>query len=275
MVLEFLLGYEQKKPLQLFCTGFFFSSVAVFVSVVLFFHSPSMVIVTFMTLPLVYIFTQIMKTKSLENVKTKTIKDIFRVNSDIVEMYLSVFMGMVMGIAVWYSVLPSQLTDLIFSEQIWNLQAITTLAVASAASSSKFWTIAINNAKLVLLCSALSFVFAAGALFILSWNASIVGVAIGSIVRMLGSGPKAVVEGLSLGILFYIPHLVPEVIAYFTAAIAGALISSAMLRYRPFGEKSQKLIGVALILVALSLALIMLAAAIEVNISHIIQAAYR
>ena len=285
VALEYLLGYNIKKPSHFFWTGFFYATVAIFVSAVLFFHAPSMVIVTFMTLPAVYVFTNLMRKKCLEEVKVKSLIDLMTVNIDIVEMYLFLFLGMVVGIAIWFSVLPTELADTLLSEQLFNLYSITQVGAPTASAtaaqtlaSDVFLLIAVNNIKLVLLMTVLSFIFAAGALFILSWNATVVGVAIGLIVRKLattGELAPAVLTGIPLGFAFYILHLVPEVVAYFVAAISGALISSAMMRYDPFGPKSRKLIFMSICLLAISIGLILLAAGIEVNLSRQIQMTLR
>ncbi|MBU5557491.1 MAG: stage II sporulation protein M [Candidatus Aenigmatarchaeota archaeon] len=284
VVLEYLLGYEIKKPAHLFGTGFFYTTIAIFVSAVLFFHAPSMVIVTFMTLPTVYVFTNILRKKSLQEVKVKSLLDLVNVNIDVVEMYTFLFLGMVAGVAVWFSLLPADMADTLMSEQLFNLYSITQITAAAttptaaqAMASDVFLMIAANNIKLVLLMAVLSFIFSAGALFILSWNASVVGVAIGMLVRRLSTSGEfipAIMRGIPLGFAYYILHLIPEVIAYFIAAIAGALISSAMMRYDPFGAKSRKLIQVAMCLLLVSIGLILLAAGIEINLSREIQLAF-
>lgn len=284
MVLEYLIGFNAKKPAHLFGTGFFYASIAIFVSAVLFFHAPSMVVVTFMTLPSVYVFTTIMARKCLEEVKVKSLLDLLTVNIDLVEMYTFLFLGMVAGVAIWFSVLPAEMADQLLSEQLFNLYSITQITSATAsgsavtvmqaASSDIFMMIAANNIKLVLLMAVLSFVFAAGALFILAWNASVVGVAIGLLVRRLAaSGPSvpAMLTGIPLGFAYYILHLVPEVVAYFIAAIAGAMISSAMIRYTPFSPKSRKLMLIAAALLAIAIGIILLAAGIEIHLSSTIQ----
>jgi uncharacterized membrane protein SpoIIM required for sporulation len=285
LVLEYVLGYHVKKPAQLFATGFFYTSIAIFVSAILFFHAPSMVIVTFMTLPSVFIFTNILQKKCLEEVKIKSLLELLTVNSDIVEMYTFLFLGMVVGIALWFSILPAPISDNLLSEQLFNLYSITQVSSASGAAVTSaqtfgtdvFLLIAANNIKLVMLMAVLSFIFAAGALFILAWNASVVGVAIGLLIRRLageGGLAAAVAAGIPLGFAYYILHLIPEVIAYFTAAIAGAMISSAMIRYTPFGPKSKKLLLVSAILLVISIVLILIAAGIEINLSRSIQLAF-
>ncbi|MFH0830017.1 MAG: hypothetical protein V1887_02570 [Candidatus Aenigmatarchaeota archaeon] len=285
MVLEYLLGYEMNKPLQLFGTGVFFSSIAVFVSAALFAHSPSMVVVTFMTLPMVYIWTSLIGKRSVHEASGDTFRHLWTDNIGIAEDFLVLFLGMTVGVAIWFSVLPEEMLSNLFSEQLWNLNSIgvatgfATTAMATTSSAIRpdvFLVIAANNLKLVLLSALLSFVFAAGALFILAWNASVVGVAVGTIInklRVAGAiAPIALGQGLGLGVIFYILHLVPEVVAYFYASVAGAFISSALLKYKPMTRQSNRLLVISAAMLAISVGMIMIGALIEVGISHQLQA---
>ena len=220
MIMDFLMGTEMKKPLHLFLVGVFLSSIAVFISLALFVHAPSMVVVTFMTLPAIYVFTNLLKQKSVQETKIHSISKLFEANADLAELYLLLFLGMSVGIAFWYSVLPQGMTEVLFSEQLFNLQQLgvsTGAAVpsASATTGDIFMLIAANNIKLVVLCAIMSFIFGAGALFILSWNASVVGVAVGILITKIkaagASIPLAIAQGFSVGTAYYILHLVPEV----------------------------------------------------------------
>jgi uncharacterized membrane protein SpoIIM required for sporulation len=278
MVLEFLVGYELKKPPQLFLTGVFFSSVSVLVSAALFSHAPSMVVVAFMTLPMVYIFTGILREEAMHETESHELKVLVKENMDLAEIYLYLFLGMVVGVAIWFAVLPKPVISNLFSEQLYNLGQIG-VPTGFAVNPEVFSLIAINNIKLVVLCALLSFVFSAGALFVLSWNASVVGVAVGSVIyRLQEAGTAsgvAVAQGITLGTAFYILHLVPEVLAYFFASVAGAFISSAMMRYEPFSKPSNRLVGIAVALLGVSIAFILLGAVIETYISHQIQLVLR
>ncbi len=278
MVLEFLVGYELKRPLHLFATGAFFSSVSVLVATALFSHAPSMVVVAFMTLPLVYIFTGILRQEAAHETHSHDFRTLLVENMDLAKIYVYLFLGMVVGVAVWFAVLPKSVLVNIFSEQLYNLGQIG-VPTGLAVNPEVFSLIAMNNIKLVVLCALLSFVFSAGALFVLSWNASVVGVAVGSTIYKLQAAGSAagiaVAQGLTLGTFFYLFHLIPEVLAYFSASVAGAFISSAMMRYEPFSKPSNRLIGIAAALVGISIAFILLGAIIETYISHQIQLALR
>ena len=278
MVLEFLVGYELKKPLRLFATGIFFSSAAVLVSAALFSHAPSMVVVAFMTLPLVYIFTGIFRNEAMHETRSHDFKVLLAENMDLAKMYLYLFLGMSVGVAIWFAILPKPVLANLFAEQLYNLGQIG-VPTGFAVNSDIFTTIVMNNIKLVMLCTLLSFVFSAGALFVLSWNATVVGTAVGTIIMKLQTSGSAagvaLAQGLTLGTAFYMLHLVPEVIAYFYASVAGAFVSSAMLRYEPFSKPSNRLLAIAVTLTGVSIALILLGAVIETQISHNIQVILR
>ena len=277
MIMDFLMNIEIKKPWHLFLVGLFISSISVFISVALFAHAPSMVVVTFMTLPAIYVFTNLLKKKSIQESKLHSIRKLFETNTDIAELYLFLFIGMAVGVAFWYSVLSKDVTQLLFSEQLYNLKQIG-VPTGSATSMDVFMTIAVNNVKLVVLCTIMSFIFGAGSLFILSWNASVVGVAVGLLIgRIKAAGtilPLAIAQGFTLGTAYYILHLIPEVVAYFYASVSGAFIASAMMRYKPFSSNSNRLIGVAMLLLGIAVTLILVGATIETQISHAIQAKY-
>ena len=278
MIMDFLMSIELEKPLNLFLVGLFISSISVFISMALFVHAPSMVVVTFMTLPAIYVFTNLLKKKCVQETKLHTIKQLFDTNADIAELYLMLFLGMSVGIAFWYSVLPPELTQVLFSEQIYNLSQLG-ISTGSATQADIFMIIALNNTKLVILCTIMSFIFGAGALFILSWNASVVGVAVGILITKIKAAgtflPLAIAQGFSMGTAYYILHLVPEVVAYFYAAVAGAFIASAVMRYKPFSPNSNRLIGISFFLLIIAIVLILLGAVIETQISHAIQSVYR
>ena len=181
---------------------------------------------------------------------------------------------MVVGIAIWFSVLPREMLAILFSEQLFNLNQLG-VVTGFVVSTAIFNEIVINNIKLVVLSVMLSFVFAAGALFILSWNASVVGVAIGTLIVKLktagvATGP-ALAGGLYTGTAFYLLHLIPEIIAYFLASVAGAFISASIIRYRPLTPASNRLLVIATAMVIFSIAMILIGAVIETQVSFFIQ----
>lgn len=114
---------------------------------------------------------------------------------------------------------------------------------ASATTKDRdFWSIVgflfSNNATVLLLAILFSFLFGEGALFLISWNASIIGTVIGKIsAQTLATLPvhdiTSIVYSLGVGVyqgIGFIPHGIPEIVAYYIGAIAGGIISVSMAK---------------------------------------------
>ncbi|HEY9702953.1 MAG TPA: stage II sporulation protein M, partial [Allocoleopsis sp.] len=112
--------------------------------------------------------------------------------------------------------------------------------------------------------------------FILIWNASIVGTAIGSFVR--GSidamtqtvcGPTAGTTfcAITSGILRYAIHGIPEILAYFVAALAGGIISIAVINHEFTSRKFEHILLDSADLIMLAIGILFFAALIEVFVT--------
>lgn len=131
--------------------------------------------------------------------------------------------------------------------------------------------IMMNNIKLLIFIFFTSFIFAAGSLFILAWNASIIGVYIGEnalkyaalmnvpFVSKIGAYLFSIFY--SIGQIFF--HGMLEFVGFFIAAIAGGVISVAVIKHQLFSKKFNKIALETLAIFMLSAALIIIAAYIE------------
>ncbi len=127
-----------------------------------------------------------------------------------------------------------------------------------------------NNIKILIFVFLTSFIFGAGALFVLTWNASIIGVFIGEIAHRIVitiTSPFATVSAyikalpVSLGAL--VLHGIPEVIGFFVAALSGGILSVAMIRHNFRDKHFLKILKDSLLLLAISVVFIYIAAFIE------------
>lgn len=94
-----------------------------------------------------------------------------------------------------------------------------------------------NNLRLLFLFVAFSFVFGAGALLLLAWNAAVVGVAIGNLIRgTLATGATVAAKttayftAFPISFLSFFVHGIFEILGYFVGAIAGGIFSVAIVR---------------------------------------------
>lgn len=141
------------------------------------------------------------------------------------------------------------------------------LATNGSGPPGDYWSVVnflfANNATVLLLAILFSFLFGEGALFLISWNASIIGTVMGKIsAQALAAGASHDVIGLlyALGYGIYhgigfIPHGIPEIASYYIGAIAGGIISASMAKqvYQTDEFKTVALDAAALIVIAIIL----------------------
>jgi uncharacterized membrane protein SpoIIM required for sporulation len=172
--------------------------------------------------------------------------------------------------------MPEAFTQATFKIQSATIQAINTKLAGNFTSTRTLTHILVNNLKVLSFCISFSFLYGAGAIFILTWNASVISAAIGNLIRNNLSGiasktgfsyVASYLHIFSLGFLRFFIHGIPEILAYFIAAIAGGIISAAVIREK-FGTKNfEKIILDSANLVLISIAILIIAAFIEVYIT--------
>ena len=292
MVLESLIGPKraERKPMRLFYLGLLYASIGTFLGLWIFKNQASLVLV-FLTvmaaIPLVY-----STTKYEEKIDSKNIKElkILKHHSRALSTFMFLFFGFVIAFSLWYLLLPDKLVQSTFNAQITTIRDINTKVVgavidsagtidASATGQSTiFLQIFSNNIKVMLFSIFFSFFYGAGAIFILTWNASVIGVAMGSFVRTQASSLAAEAGLLkagsylgiySLSILRYAIHGIPEILAYFTAGLAGGIISVAVIRH-DFGSSAfKKILTDSFDLIIIAIGLVFIAALLETYVTPI------
>lgn len=128
-------------------------------------------------------------------------------------IYLSFFLGVMIVFVIAVFLLP----DSFFSPQNEIIKGITgfaTFQTGNFADVNILSTILLNNLEIFLLAFALSFVISAGMIFILVWNASVLGVFLSEIIS------TNLIIALS-----YLPHGLLEISGFMLAGVAGALLS--------------------------------------------------
>ena len=128
-----------------------------------------------------------------------------------------------------------------------------------------------NNATVLLLAILFSFLFGEGALFLISWNASIIGTVMGKIAsQSLAAAPihdiTSIIFALASGVyhgIGFIPHGIPEIAAYYIGAIAGGIISASMSKQEYRTNEFQTIAKDAAGLIVIAILLLVGAAFIE------------
>ena len=120
-----------------------------------------------------------------------------------------------------------------------------------------------NNIYVLIFTILFSLVFGAGAIFILVWNASVIGAAIGIFTK----GSLANLPG---GLLRYMVHGIPEISAYFVGALAGGIISVAVIRKDLQGSGTWKILQDSLLLVIIAIMILVVAGLMEVYLTPLL-----
>ena len=113
-------------------------------------------------------------------------------------------------------------------------------------------------------CLLFSFLYGAGAIFLLAWNASTLGVVIGTTIRNAVS-QFGIFTAINIGLGSYLLHGIPEMASYLIAAIAGGMISAAVVRHGKIDEvgKFNEILRDAIILIIVASILLITSAGVE------------
>lgn len=229
MVLERLVTVRDalRQPVWVFIVGGIISSLSLAISFIVFQTSIglfSCFLTTFASIPFMLNLARYEESVIESSVSLQEM-NIFRRHERILKAYIAFFAGMILTQSIIFIILPENITEQLFEDQIREISRIR----GSFAFAGTFLSIFTNNASVLTLCFLFSFLFGAGAIFILSWNASVLSAAIGMTAKSLG-GLKA----MPLAILTYFPHGTLEILAYFIGGIAGSLVSVALTKKRPY-----------------------------------------
>ncbi len=272
MVLEGLKVLSiERKPWEALVSGSIYVFVAAFLSLVLFPESASIVsvlLVVVASLPLVY---DAIKFEEKVDLKYSDEHHIMEHHKLFVWFVLFLFLGFSLGFFLLYSFLPSSYVNQLFSAQISTIQSVGPATGNYVSLQGAFFSILFNNIKVLAFCLLFSFLYGSGAIFILSWNASVLGAAMGnffreSLSKMSPSLSSYFAVG-TLSLLRYSIHGIPEITAYLLAGLAGSLISTAVVNDDFRTKRFYKVLDDSTDLILLSLIFIFVAALLEVFIT--------
>lgn len=297
MVLESLITpfKAETHPGRLVFIGAVYSAVAVLLALWVFRDYASLVMVflaAMAALPLLYNTIVMEEEKDLTGMEERWL---LKEHSRALGAFIWLFVGMTVGFFLAYTFLSSATISHAFASQIETINAINARVInfeaartidltsnATGFASARFTLLSkifFNNLKVLIFCLLFSFLYGSGAIFILTWNASVIGTAMGNAVRsklaeLSAETGLTKVAGyfstISLGLFMYAIHGIPEILAYFAAGLAGGIISIAVIRHDFGTRKFEHIILDAADLVLLSLAILAVAALLEVYVTPMV-----
>src|SRR3989338_10183678 len=94
------------------------------------------------------------------------------------------FLGFTIGYLLTYVFLPVEITGKLFAVQKATITEINSKVSGNVIEGFPiFMKILLNNIKVLVFCLIFSLFYGSGAIFILSWNASVIATAMGNVVR--------------------------------------------------------------------------------------------
>lgn len=271
MVFESLITpwKAEKHPWEMFFFGFLYASIAMAASLWIFSDHAGLISVFFtvmLCIPLMY------NTLRIEEEKIDYLSEersLLKEHSKALLFFIFLFMGITLAFTTWYIILPADLSQSIFSVQAKTITDINSNATGEIGLFSKIF---FNNLKVLTFSLLFSFFFGAGAIFILTWNASVIAVAMGALINnyilAAGSGTVFVhIGGYSSAILRYFIHGIPEMAAYFVAALAGGIISVAIIRKDITTKNFQRIAFDTSNLIIISIIILLIAGLTEIYVT--------
>jgi len=277
----------ERNPWELFFIGLVYGLFSVFLVDWLFLRNPvfteysSVLIITFAVMlctPFVY-YT--MRYEEQKDVTIKKETTLIKEHGKALLVFLFLFLGMLVAFSLAYVVLPQDMASKNFKIQteqycsmnmpdnynkcieqyLGSSNSITGNAVTSSAIKwSRVFSIFENNIFVLIFCLLFSLAFGSGAIFVLTWNASVIAVAIGIFA-------KSSILGLPMAFLRYMLHGLPEITAYFIAAIAGGLMSVDIIRHGLKERTFWRVLADSLNMIIIAIVVLFIAALMEVFIT--------
>jgi hypothetical protein len=247
VVLEHLFpeNWIEKKITYAFFLAIGYSIIGIVISRLIFGSNSGIVSVFFISLFLLPTMRRLFLIE--DTIEEKEIyfsfKHLILDNKDLIKTYFSIFMGIFFTYTFFSFVMPQMGVNsfVIFKEQLLIGQGI--LGYAFSFSSTTFWDIMINNWWVLVACFGLGLITGDGAIFFITWNASVWGTIFGyraltaSIVAT--TNPNLVDYSffntnpwyfLLIVLVIVIWHVILESGAYILVGTAGGVISREIIK---------------------------------------------
>jgi len=282
MVVESLLFpfKAEQKPWEMFFLGFLYASIGIFLSLWIFRDQASLVMVFMISMAALPIFYNTIKLEESKDMLMDNETKILREHNKAIIFFIYMFIGITVACAAWYILLPSSTVGNLFGKQTQTIQTINNQVSGNAIYSLNVLSrIFFNNFKVLAFSILFSFIYGAGAIFILTWNATVIGAAIGNFMRLNISNYTSslgLLEAgnyfhvISLGLLKYSVHGIPEIAAYFYGGLAGGILSVALIRKHFKSEKFSRVMLDFSELILIAIGFLIAAAFLEVYITPIL-----
>jgi len=283
-MLEMLINPKkaERRPWEMFFVGLFYASISVILVVWVFskdavlVKSSGILVVTFTVLfsmPFVYYTLKLEESRITKNRGSwQLLKD----HRKAIYAFLFLFVGYTVAFFIWYTLLPttdsfrtqievycqinrpSSFNDCVSQYGLKDSPSV----VPFLTNKERLFLIFTNNMYVLLFTLIFSLLFGAGVIFVLAWNATVIGAAMGIFTNYnLG--------GIFAGFTRFFLHGIFEIASYFIIALAGGMVSVAVINHELGTSKFWDVLQDSLNLIIASVIVLFLAGLIEVFVTPI------
>ncbi|MFH1591120.1 MAG: stage II sporulation protein M [archaeon] len=258
MVLEQLIAtrWVERKPWHAFSLGLVFSFLGMLGASLIYGANPSYMAVALTAIFIVPSLNKLLELEENVEIREKklSLRLLFRDHKDIVEIYFFLFLGIMVAYSLVAILSPIEVSRWLFQSQL-GVGGLTGLA----SGSGIFVNILLNNLLVMVVVFVLSWLYGSGAILFLSWNAAVWGVISGFVAR----GDANVLASYAGDLLVRMPHTLLELFAYILVAVAGGVLSKAVIREKIRSAKFTHVVTDGMLFFAIAVVCILLGALIE------------
>jgi len=283
-MLEMLINPKnaERRPWQMFFIGAFYASLSIFLVNQIFSKDAvlskysGILLVTFMvmfTMPFIYYTLKYEEEKIKPSSKYS---GLLREHTRAIYAFLWLFVGFVVALSFWYTILTSTQS---FRAQIetyclinrpanfedcvkqYGIKDVTT-STGFLSNKERLFLIFTNNIYVLFFTIIFSLIFGAGVIFVLAWNASVIAAAVGIFTN------SSLIQ-LPIAFFRFFLHGIPEIASYFIVALAGGMVSVAVVNHEFGTDKFWNTLYDSLNLTIIAVVILFLAALIEVFVTPI------
>jgi len=273
MVLEGFVNASdaEKRPLKVFLLGSIYALIASVLALTVFKNNnPALMLVFFTTLASVPLINNLMRKEEEADKILDSEKNILKEHSKAIEAFTFLFLGFLITFVLIGVLMPNDLLNKTFDVQINEIGRINAAVSGNVQQGSLFERILMNNLRVSAFVLIFSLIYGFGAIYILAWNASVIAAATILLAKTKTVVLSGIVSGTAYAIGRYMTHGLFEIIAYFTVALAGGILSYAILKKDISGFKdiySKKIMKDVGYLILISLGILIFAAYVETYIT--------
>lgn len=268
MVFEQLYATKwlERRTFYAFLMGLAYSVIGITSAIAIFPEDPGLAAVAFTSLILLPSMIRLLSAEEKQAALRKrfNLLILYKDHKNIFKIYFFMFLGILLTFSFFSLALPFLAASHLFEKQV----SILTLSGKAVWNPPLFWDILINNFAVLSFCLIFSLVYGAGAVFLITWNASVWGVVFGVIAR-----DAAAVTGQNPFVYFILTitavslHMILEASSYFLGAISGGIVSEATVRENPSSKRFKQTLCDGLVMFFIAVLILIIAAFIEVFVT--------